>query len=95
MGHTKIRRLIHEEAKWTMPGAKHEHVFLVPCNVRVLVNKKGHVHMMDYSAVKCIACESFVDAKYVDELDRTKPTVHLVKTHFAIGFKGCKILKDK
>ncbi len=96
MGNTKMRRLIKAESKWTQPnGVKHEHVFIVPCNVRILVNKKGHVHTMDYSATKCIACDSFVDAEYTKELDCTKPTVHLAKTHFAIGFKGCKILKDK
>ncbi len=95
MGHINVKRLICKGSKWIMPGTKHKHVFSVPCNVRVLINKKGHVYMIDYSAIKCVACESFINAKYVGELDRTKPTVHLMKPRFAISFKGCKIPIDR
>lgn len=98
MGNTKIRRLIKSEGRWTDPYSKthkHKHDFCIPCNVRVCCNKLGHTHILDYEAMKCDKCQSFVNAVYTGELISSYPTIHLMKSHFALSLKDCKLMKDR
>lgn len=93
MGHSKIRRFIYEEGKWTDKSVKrHKHDFSQQGIIHLYgVDETKHIGHWYYIANICNKCNSFINAKFIPRKDYdilyNLQHRRFIKSHFALGFK--------
>lgn len=93
MGNAKIRKLSKADSKWTDKSVKrHKHVFTEKVLIHLHGNPNKHINHWYYTADKCRFCDSFINAKYIENKPNL-PIISFTKPHFAIGFTD--IVKDE
>ena len=100
MGHSKLRRLIYEEGKWTDKSAsKHKHDFSQQGIIHLYgVDETKHIGHTYYIANICNKCNSFINAKFIPRKDYdilyNLSHRRFIKSHFALGFKDIQYIDD-